>query len=304
MSLTAPAERRHAWEWQATGTRWRIFHSGSVSGELAVVVAMAVERDEARWSRFRPDSELSLVNREAGSPLHVTEETFELLSACRRFHEDTGGLFQPLVGRALEAWGYERSLAERPAGTAKSPLPEPLTASFELDTVAGAVRIPEGTALDLGGVAKSWIAVRAGELLAARSSDPSLLIDAGGDLVSLRGSQLVAVEAPGSTETAGVYVRLEPGQGIATSGTGRRRWKNGDGADAHHLIDPRTGAPGAQATATAVADDPVAADVEAKVLALRPERLEQTTAAARVATTSGVLVNRRWGQLSVFSPSA
>ena len=63
------------------------------------------------------------------------------------------------------------------------------------------------------------------------------------------------------------------GQGVATSGYGRRHWRNGDGRLAHHLIDPATGAPGRLAHATVVSDDPVAADVLAKVLALRPDRI-------------------------------
>ena len=63
------------------------------------------------------------------------------------------------------------------------------------------------------------------------------------------------------------------GQGIATSGYGRRRWQNGDGRPAHHLIDPETGVPWLRTHATVISDDPVAADVLAKLLTLRPGRI-------------------------------
>jgi thiamine biosynthesis lipoprotein ApbE len=72
-----------------------------------------------------------------------------------------------------------------------------------------------------------------------------------------------------------VALHLSAGQAIATSGFGRRQWTNGDGTLAHHLIDPRTGAPGPRVHATVIAGDPVTADVTATMRALRPERLDQ-----------------------------
>ena len=81
---------------------------------------------------------------------------------------------------------------------------------------------------------------------------------------------------------------------MATSGHGQRRWVNGDGAESHHLIDPETGAPGAHADATVVADSGAAADVLAKVLALRPHTLERLDAPARVVTDGGARANAAW----------
>ena len=119
----------------------------------------------------------------------------------------------------------------------------------EVDRVRLTARIPGGTRLDLGGIAKGWMAVRAATLVRTLSDDESILIDAGGDLMAVRGVHVVAVEPPHSQALAGklpvvTWVTVLEGQGVATSGSGRRRWVNGDGHAAHHLIDPAVGRPG------------------------------------------------------------
>lgn len=260
-----------AWRWPATGTTWQIHHSGGVDQALAMRAADAVAVDEARWSRFRPGSEVSRITAGAGMPVRVGFETLDLVEAACHWQRASGGLFSPLVGRALAAWGYGESLRSRPAGREASPVPSPVGGEPVVDRATRTVTIPEGAALDLGGIGKAWIARRLAALLAGSCDDPLLLIDAGGDMMAVRGEHRVAVERPG--DPAGeplATVRVGEGAGIATSGDGRRRWRNGDGRIAHHLIDPVTGAPASPAHATVVADDVVAADVLAKVLVLRP----------------------------------
>ncbi len=294
-----------AWEWKATGTTWRIHHSGGVPERVAGEVAAAVERDEARWSRFRRDSEVSRINAAGGAPVAVSADTLLMLEACTAWAKRTGGVFQPLVGGALIAWGYRRSLLDADAFAATSPTARRLDGRIEINRRHGTVSIPRGTRLDLGGIAKSWMAGRAAVLVYARCDDPAVMVDAGGDLVAARGDHIVAVEAPGPvdlrranpTELPVVaHVLVQSGQGIATSGYGRRRWRNGDGREAHHLIDPETGAPGPATHATVVSDEPVAADVLAKVLSLRPERIDTTAEAALVSVDGTVRTTPAWEQ--------
>jgi thiamine biosynthesis lipoprotein len=126
-----------------------------------------------------------------------------------------------------------------------------------------------------------------------------VIVDAGGDLVAARGDHVVTVEDPEWQWAPGAplvlaHVDVRCGQGIATSGFGRRRWRNGDGRRAHHLIDPATGEPGPLAHATVVADDPVAADVLAKALALRPDRVEAMREAALVVVDGRVRTTPAW----------
>lgn len=288
-----------AWEWRATGTTWRIHHTGGVEAGLAATVAQAVERDEARWSRFRAESEVARINAGAGRPVAVSPHTLDLLEVCDYWIRVTGGVFQPLVGGALVAWGYRRSLSDRRAYAAASPDPRRLDGRPRVDRERGTVWIPAGTRLDLGGIAKSWMGCRAAALLKTRCDDPVILVDAGGDLVAARGRHLVAVEDPRDHAAAPLaHVTVEDGQGIATSGFGRRRWQNGDGRPAHHLIDPETGAPGPRTHATVLAADPVAADVLAKVLTLRPGRIAALEEAAMVLSGGEITTTRAWDRVA------
>jgi thiamine biosynthesis lipoprotein len=299
MQAAANTETIGAWEWRATGTTWRIHHTGGVDSGLAATIAQAVERDEARWSRFRPSSEVARMNASAGRPVPVSPATLDLVEACVHWIRSTGGVFQPLVGGALVAWGYRRSLADRRAYAESSPDPRRLEGRPQVDRSRGTVQIPAGTRLDLGGIAKSWMACRVAALVCGRCDDPSILVDAGGDLVAARGRHLVAVEDPRDHDAPPIArVWAGEGQGIATSGYGRRRWQNGDGRPAHHLIDPETGAPGPRTHATVVSDDPVAADVMAKLLTLRPGRIAALDEAAMVMSDGVLRTTAAWTEVA------
>jgi thiamine biosynthesis lipoprotein len=294
------------WEWPATGTTWRIHHSGGVDSLVAGAVAGLVERDEERWSRFRPGSEVTRLTAGAGRWVRVSAETSALLELAVAWCERTDGLFQPLVGRALAGWGYASSLTSTRPHAATSPEGRPVEGSLELNPARGRARVPAGARLDLGGIAKSYMALRAGRMAAAMCDEPSLLIDAGGDLVAARGDHMVAVERPGPAqpnrpgaplERPVAHVILQQGHGVATSGYGRRRWRNGDDVEAHHLIDPATGCPGPRAHATVLAPDPVGADVTAKCLALRPDLIDGLDLPAMVTVGEVMCCTAAWAEV-------
>jgi len=44
------------WQWRATGTVWRIYHSGGVDAGLAGEAARLVEEDEARCRGSAPEA--------------------------------------------------------------------------------------------------------------------------------------------------------------------------------------------------------------------------------------------------------
>ncbi len=272
------------------GTTWRVFHSGgAVQADADAVVAL-VAADEQRWSRFRADSELNRLNAAGGTPTRVSLETLELLAACDRWRESTDGAFAPLVGSAMADWGYAESRDIHTLGVRESPRPVAIPRDgLVFDGELRLARVPPQCRLDLGGIAKMWSAQRATALLVERCCDPSLLVEAGGDMIAARGDHVVRVEAPGDHA-----IVVGEGQGIATSGWSRRHWVNGDGTPAHHLIDPVTGAPGPRVQATVRANDPIEAEIAAKVLALRPEKLAATSNAALLWSEDEVRTNQAW----------
>jgi thiamine biosynthesis lipoprotein len=99
-----------------------------------------------------------------------------------------------------------------------------------LQVVPGHARLAPSAAIDLGGIAKGWIADRAVERLG-----PNSLVSCGGDLHARGGGET----GEGWPVGFGDRTLLLKDMAAATSGTSKRRWGEG----LHHLIDPRTGAP-------------------------------------------------------------
>jgi Membrane-associated lipoprotein involved in thiamine biosynthesis len=128
--------------------------------------------------------------------------------------------------------------------------------------------------VDLGGIGKGlalrWAARRAATILGSTG----FLLEAGGDIAShgLFGDARwsIGIEDPtGGQEPVAVCV-LERDQAIATSSVLVGRWLDPDGRPVHHLIDPKTGAPGGAglAAVTVAFPDPAWAEVWSKALFL------------------------------------
>jgi thiamine biosynthesis lipoprotein len=281
------------------GTTWRIYHSGVLEQAQADQVAAQVEEDEQRWSRFRESSELSRINRCAGIPVEVSQETLDVMLEADRWQRETNGVFAPLVGAAVLAWGYTESIHDARPGTATSPESAPVRHDpLVFDRRRRIVLVPAGCAVDLGGIAKTWSVRRAAQKVAELSPDPSLLVDAGGDMVAARGDHEVQVEDPrGVGHPPIALIKLREGQGVATSGWSRRHWTNADGREAHHIIDPDTGEPARRVQATVVSDEPVRAEVMAKVLVLRPELVDEIPDAALVCLQDETRQSPNWSEV-------
>lgn len=234
--------------------------------ELVLEVEHLFRETERRFSRFRPDSELAQLNRSVG-PITVSRDLLELLLRARDHALATNGIFEPAVGAAMRASGYDRSFApgvldrEAPPGAT----PRASVAMLDIDAEHRRVVRPPHVELDLGGFLKGRTADRA----AALASVP-VIVDAGGDAV-LRGAPpgaagwTVEIEDPyDPMRTIGTMVVRD--QAVATSAPNRRRWRRGTQV-MHHLLDPRTRAPARTdlAQATVLAPTAELADVMAKV---------------------------------------
>ncbi len=206
-----------------------------------------IDELESRWSRFRPDSEVTRINSAGGEPVTVSADTRTAITAAVEAWRSTDGRFDPTVLPALVAIGYDRDFAriEREvAGAAPdSPppgIPAPGAAGIAIDDATGTVALPLGTRVDLGGIGKGLAADLVVEQL-LRSGAGGACVNVGGD-VRAAGTPpsdagwVVAVE-----RVADALLALADG-GIATSSSLRRRWVRA-GAPCHHLLDPFRGAP-------------------------------------------------------------
>lgn len=277
---------------RAMGTEVRVEAPALEPGERArctARVASIFEEAERRFSRFRDDSELSALNAARG-PMRVSTELLDALRRAQIYLELTDGLFDPGIGGALLAHGYDRSFApgsldrDAPAGTA----PRASLREVIVDADAGTVTRPPHVRIDLGGMIKGHTVDRAASELGVPG-----FVDAGGDAM-LRGEPapgepwIVEVEDP-ADETRVLLSIAVRDRAIATSAPNRRAWRRG-GERVHHLVDPRTrrSACSDLAQASVLAGTAELADVLAKCALLLGAR-GATGLLARIPGAAGVL---------------
>ena len=198
--------------------------------------------EERTFSRFRAESELSLVNANSGEWITVSPRFAELTEYSLQAARETDGLFDPTVLPAMIAAGYDRDFDEVLAG-ARGALhpPEPCGRWREVELDGRRLRLPSGVGLDFGGVAKGWT-VDLAALTALGCGLDWTIVNAGGDLrIAGRPPERgidVGVEDPQDPEQEAMRLVLDAGA-LATSSVLARAW----GPNLHQLIDPRTGAP-------------------------------------------------------------
>jgi thiamine biosynthesis lipoprotein len=270
----AVAERR----WRAMGAAAHavvVAASPSHAEALAGDAISAVEELEARWSRFRPGSELCRLNALAGSAVLVSRETFDVVDRAIDAWRATGGVYDPTVIDALVAAGYDRDYAtladpvvdrRRPHATGAAPV-VPGCAGILLDPIVTAVTLPAGVALDLGGIGKGRAADLVAEDLVARGA-LGALVNLGGDLRCIGRAPsdagwVVAIDPVFGADLGAIA--LQRGA-VATSSQLTRTWDAG-GTRRHHLIDPRTAMPAGSdlAAVTVIGAEASSAEVLAKV---------------------------------------
>ena len=110
--------------------------------EAAVEAAFEeVRRLDRMLSNYRPASELSAVNREAGShPVKVTSEMFQLLAACMEYSKAGDGAFDITVGPLMKVWGFYKGTGHLPhRAEIRTALAKVGYRHMQLDAAAGTV---------------------------------------------------------------------------------------------------------------------------------------------------------------------
>ena len=195
-------------------------------GMPAGLVRALFEERDARFSRFRPSSELSRVNALPLGLTLVSGEFASMLSLSLDAARATDGLVTPAVGSAIVAAGYDRDFDRLPPDVG-AVVAGAVPSWHSISLHGGGLLRTETVQLDLNGVVKGKTVDDALELAG------SGWVSAGGDVAAL---EPVVVGLPG-----GGSIALHDG-GLATSSVAKRRWL-ADGVPQNHLIDPRTGRP-------------------------------------------------------------
>ena len=192
-------------------------------------------------------SEISRINNAGGEPVEVSDETAGLIEEGIKYGDISDGRFDITIAPATDLWNFtdnEEKILPDP-----DELAEAVThidyhcIKVEGNTVT--LTDPEAR-IDLGGIAKGYIADRLKEYLKDEGIEHAL-IDLGGNMLTLGrrydGNDFrIGIQKPfAGTGTAMAVVSVND-KSVVTSGDYERYFEK-DGVIYHHILDPDTGYP-------------------------------------------------------------
>jgi thiamine biosynthesis lipoprotein ApbE len=218
--------------------------------EARAAVATLLDQIDRTYSRFRTDSELSLLNDSPGQRVRLSPLLARAIDVALDAAALTNGLVDPTVGRRMRAVGYDVDFdlvasSDSPILVRLEPVPGWRAVSFDRHTATA--RLSEGVELDLGSTGKALAADLAAESAIGAGRARGALVSIGGDVATAGespqgGWRILATEDSATpADGEGEVIEIDEGS-VATSSTTVRRWTRGR-THLHHLLDPRTGLP-------------------------------------------------------------
>ncbi len=212
-------------------------------------------------------------DHETGIPI---PETLQLLiHDSKKYFDLSGGLFNPAMGKLIEAWGFHQQATPNLALIEK--IKQDIPGMHDLTIKNNhAMTLNPYLQLDFGAIAKG-LAVKQISHLIQQHQIRNFIINAGGDIFAAGQKQgkdwQIAIENPFYTdEKSEKVIALLPVSGpdsIFTSGNYRRFYVDENSQKRHHIIDPASGEPSLNISAiTVMHKDPVIADIAATTLML------------------------------------
>ncbi|MGW3725050.1 FAD:protein FMN transferase [Streptomyces sp. NPDC000851] len=264
-------------DFDAIGTHWQIETDEPLSQDLRRHILDRIERFDATYSRFRPDSLVTrIASASDGGRFEFPDDSLALFGLYDRLYAATDGAADPLVGRELELLGYDAAYTLRPAPdavrAAEHARGRPAWAA-DIDRDGQCVVTQRALVVDVGAAGKGYLVDLVSDQL-REAGYTSFVVDGSGDLRhSGPRATRVGLEHPFDRRQV-IGVAEVRDQALCASGVSRRAW--GDGL--HHVLDARTGVPVDQVVATwAVAQEAAVADGLATALFFtEPHRLAES----------------------------
>lgn len=216
-----------------------------------------ISRIENLISEWRPETQISEVNRHAGiKPVKVDREVFELTKRAIDYSKMTNGAFDVSIAAMDKLWLYDGSMTEMPASTEIMKSVE--NVGYEhilLDSINSTIFLArKGMKIGFGSIGKGYAADKCREFLIAAGVTGGI-VNASGDL-STWGQQLhqkawtVGINNPFKTRRILKVLKMNSGS-VATSGS-YEKYAEIDGKRYSHIINPKTGYPSTGLTSVTI----------------------------------------------------
>ena len=176
-------------------------------------------RYEQLLSRTIEGSDVWRINHAGGNPVEVSDDTVAILRCALDIAQKTNGAFDVTIAPVSTLWNFSAGEAVIPDADEISKAAA-LVDYTRLSIDGNTVTLPEGMMIDLGGIAKGYIADRIKEYLEKRGIRHAITGAQGAYMLKARNTG-------GSTVTSGIY----------------ERGFDLDGIRYHHLLSSETGWP-------------------------------------------------------------
>ena len=208
-------------------------------------VWMACERYENMLSKTVEGSDVQRINASRGEPVKVDHETWLILHRAKEISSLTGGAFSVTIAPLSAQWDFT-------GGTNRMPTDEERLAALPLvnDELLelrddDMVVLPEGMEIDLGGIAKGYIADRIADMIRGKVHGATLSFGGNVYVIGLKpdGTEFtLGIQDPGGVTGSSIAALQATDVSLVTSGIYERYFMVGD-TRYHHILDPETGLP-------------------------------------------------------------
>lgn len=233
-----------------TGVQIRAYGAADICTPALEQVYADCRRYEQLFSRTIPSSDISRINAARGAWVEVNVDTAELIERALTYCAASHGVFDITIGTASRLWNLKEGII--PAAEALAEAAQHVDwhgVQVNRSEDAARVRLDDPAAMiDLGGIAKGWIADALDHML-ERAGVRAYVIDLGGNVL-VRGNKpdgslwKVGLPHPAQGRAGSALagtIRLASGS-VVTSGIYERACVH-DGVLYHHVLSPRTGMP-------------------------------------------------------------
>ncbi|MEF9941091.1 MAG: FAD:protein FMN transferase [Lachnospiraceae bacterium] len=201
---------------------------------------------ENKFSRTIETSEISRINHANGSPVTVSDETIELLQQGLRYCELSNGAFDITIAPVSTLWDFKskKDIVPTPDAVA-SAISHVDYHNILIDGQTVTLTDPQA-AIDLGGIAKGYIADKLKEYL-VKNGVKHGLINLGGNVLTigtkLDGSDFtIGIQKPFDEQNKPITSVNVNDKSVVSSGVYERYFKI-DNKLYHHILDTGTGYP-------------------------------------------------------------
>ncbi|WP_052958659.1 FAD:protein FMN transferase [Maribacter thermophilus] len=207
-----------------------------------------IGRIEKLISSWNPDSETSLINKNAGiKPVSVSLELFKLIERCKQISEITNGAFDITYSSLNDVWKFDGSMTSMPT---KDEINKAMSKvgyrNIILDAGNNSVYLnKKGMKISFGAVGKGYAVDKAKELLVSKQVIAGV-INASGDITTwgtkASGEKwLLGIANPNNKKRIFTWLPLLESS-VATTGNSEKFIKI-NGVKYKDILDPRTGYP-------------------------------------------------------------